>query len=535
MRRVAVVFVSLLLTLFSSGLALADFDQSKAWFEALPADERAETQANLILLGYYEYLVDGQFGTGTYQALVAFQKSLGRAATGALVEKDQQKLFDLAAQIYNELGMDLVRDEEGQAALILPAALLTVRTASQRGNSYASPDGGIVLETLRVVPSEQTFRTHYDILKTPGGGRFILYSNYNDDRFVVSGKQGDRSFYSMFQNVEGESVGYTISWTEADAKRASMLSIFIASHFAPLKYLPAEEQTKVGESPTENRRFGAFELPEGTPDIIVLNGEVTSNLADDFEKAIAARPDARVLLLNSPGGYVDNALVVAREVHRRGMATAVEAGMGCYSACSYIFFAGNPRQAIGELGVHQISAEVADLVMAQTTLSDVLDALDQYGVEQPVITQMLRTPPEEMYVFSKEEIAELGINQGGDIEIADITLGEPLTNEPAVNDETRVEPQVEEAPAPEPQTGGVAYVQLAMRSTEGEAEQSLAYARERWAGVLGDSVPEIEQADLPGGTVYRVRVPARSLENANAICAAIKSAGGGCYVTEGDG
>lgn len=126
--RSAVTFVfGLILGLLAFTPAFADFDQSKAWFETLSADERTETQANLILLGYYEYLVDGQFGTGTYQALVAFQKSQGRAATGALIEKDRQKLLDLAAQVYNDLGMDLVRDEEGQVALILPAGLLSVR------------------------------------------------------------------------------------------------------------------------------------------------------------------------------------------------------------------------------------------------------------------------------------------------------------------------------------------------------------------------------------------------------------------------
>src|SRR5690606_38361282 len=118
---------------------------------------------------------------------------------------------------------------------------------------------------------------------------------------------------------------------------------------------------------------------------------------------IEARPDAHIIVLNSPGGYVDNALRVAREVRRRGMATVVTRGAGCYSACAYIYFAGTARYVEGELGVHQISAEVADLVLAQTTLSDVLDALDQFGVEQPIITVMLRTPPQEMYVFTADE------------------------------------------------------------------------------------------------------------------------------------
>ena len=144
------------------------------------------------------------------------------------------------------------------------------------------------------------------------------------------------------------------------------------------------------------------------PDVIVLDGEVSDGFYEDFEKAVSARPDAKIMLLNSPGGYVDSALAVAREVHSRGMATVVGNGMGCYSACSYIFFAGEPREADGELGVHQISAEVADLVLAQTTLSDVIDALNKFGVQQTVIVQMLRTPPEDMYVFSTDRTHRLG-------------------------------------------------------------------------------------------------------------------------------
>jgi hypothetical protein len=52
--------------------------------------------------------------------------------------------------------------------------------------------------------------------------------------------------------------------------------------------------------------------------------------------------------------------------------------------------------------------------------------------------------------------------------------------------------------------------------------------------MLGDAVPEIHQADLPKGTVYRVRVPTASVERANSLCSAITTAGGGCYVTRSD-
>ena len=269
---------------------------------------------------------------------------------------------------------------------------------------------------------------------------------------------------------------------------------------------------------TALRQFGSFTLPDARPYAIQLNDEIGHSTARDFEKALAARPDATVLILNSPGGYVDTALVIANEVHQRGMTTVVPKGSGCYSACAYIFFAGIPRQVDGELGVHQIYTEVADLVYAQTTLSDILDALDLYGVEQSIVSHMLRTPPEEMYVFTTTEIVEWDINVGGPIRLADIGSNVP------------VEILVEDPPPSS--DGAVAFVHLAQFANRAEAERSLDTAKTRWSSVLGDAAPEIQPVTKAGKQIFRISVPAHSVESANAMCAAIKSSGGGCYVTQ---
>jgi peptidoglycan hydrolase-like protein with peptidoglycan-binding domain len=532
MRHLIAAFLVSLCLAFS-GAARADFDQSKAWFDALTADERSETQSNLTLLGYYTYLVDGQFGNGTFQALTAFQKAEGRAATGVLIPKDRDKLFQMAAQVYLDLGMDLVRDKESQSALIMPVGLLTVHKVTKRGNAYATPDGGIALETIRRPAGETSFKSLFDEMNKAAGDRAVTYSNYNDDRFVVSGTEGGRSFYMMFQNAETDSVGYSLSWSPDNDDRANMLAIFIASHFQALRYMPPEEDAvKIAETPAATQTFGVFTLPANEPDVIMLNGEVTHTLAADFRRAIAARPDAKIIFLNSPGGYVDNALQVAHEVHNRGMTTVVSTGMGCYSACAYIFFAGPHRFVEGELGVHQISAEVADLVLAQSTLGDVLDALAEFGVRQTIISVMLKTPPEDMYVFTVREIGDLGINVGEPVHVADLDMSTPVTNEP--NNNSLITPVTEKTQptTTEPQTGQAAYVQLALQSSQAEADRSLQYAKERWAGVLGDAVPEITTVDTATGTQFIVRVPQGSVERANALCAAIKSDGGGCFVTK---
>lgn len=177
-------------------------------------------------------------------------------------------------------------------------------------------------------------------------------------------------------------------------------------------------------------RFGSFAVVEGDPLALRLEGDINATTALEFRRAIRARPDTRLLLLNSPGGLVDVALIVAHEVHDRGVSTIVEQGDGCYSACAYVFFAGENRIVEGDLGVHQLWNEANDLISGQALLSDVLEALNEFEVSQEVVSLMLRTRPEDIHVFTNDELSLYDINKGE----------RPLVREISVED----------APAPEP-------------------------------------------------------------------------------------
>jgi hypothetical protein len=64
------------------------------------------------------------------------------------------------------------------------------------------------------------------------------------------------------------------------------------------------------------------------------------------------------------------------------------------------------------------------------SLSDVLDALQDFGVSQGVISLMLRTPPDQMHVFNSSEIASLGIDRPQQAALAvEATLGQPQTTQ----------------------------------------------------------------------------------------------------------
>src|SRR5687767_2758035 len=92
-------------------------------------------------------------------------------------------------------------------------------------------------------------------------------------------------------------------------------------------------------------RFGQFSVDPADPTVILLNGEIGETAVLDFRRALAAFPDVNTLVLNSPGGVVVNALLIADMAHERGFSTYIPPKAGCYSACAYIFFAGLQRQA----------------------------------------------------------------------------------------------------------------------------------------------------------------------------------------------
>ncbi|UJW85106.1 PAN domain-containing protein [Devosia sp. SL43] len=209
---------------------------------------------------------------------------------------------------------------------------------------------------------------------------------------------------------------------------------------------------------TADERIGAFLIFDDMQDVILLDGEIGINTPLEFRRAAAARPDAKVLVLGSPGGYVASALIVAGDVHSRGLSTAVPKGFGCYSSCAYIFFAGKERLAEGELGVHQMFG-VDDPSGVQSTVSDVIEALEQFDTPTEVVTRMFRTPSEEMYVFSASEIDTLDINRLGPVVLTTANLA--LVSPPAspsttsihtkvAKTDTRAQPQTTTPTAPVP-------------------------------------------------------------------------------------
>jgi hypothetical protein len=169
---------------------------------------------------------------------------------------------------------------------------------------------------------------------------------------------------------------------------------------------------KTGRLSPEGEWIGAFFLPADDPMTLYLDGHIEEGAALDFERALARRPDTDLVYLVSGGGRVDEALLIATQIARADIATAVPTGRRCYSACAFVFFAGSTRAAHGLVGVHQISGPDLDVSSALVSLAGVLDVLSAFNVSQRVISAMLRTPPNGIHILDQEELRSIDADPG---------------------------------------------------------------------------------------------------------------------------
>ena len=123
------------------------------------------------------------------------------------------------------------------------------------------------------------------------------------------------------------------------------------------------------------------------------------------------------LVLASPGGSVDASMVLGHVVRDRRLNTVVPTGAECLSACFFAYVAGNHRWVAegATLGVHQFSGgtwnETAENVQqaAQVVVAELIQFSFEMGIGIEALHVALRTPPEEIHIFSRIELERYGL------------------------------------------------------------------------------------------------------------------------------
>ena len=166
--------------------------------------------------------------------------------------------------------------------------------------------------------------------------------------------------------------------------------------------------------------YGSFLHTELVPDTLFFFNDIEEY--DSFELRRAMRNhEIEFVVLASDGGSVREGLNMAAIIHDNNIKTYVPElpkGMGCYSACAFMFFGGKIRQADGLLAVHQTgfygsdadsaSAKISDIQRhTQFTVSEIIGFLNEFGTPPWVYEKMFRS--RDFHEFDADEKARLAL------------------------------------------------------------------------------------------------------------------------------
>ncbi|MFN4154616.1 MAG: hypothetical protein ACK4HF_08180 [Paracoccaceae bacterium] len=152
---------------------------------------------------------------------------------------------------------------------------------------------------------------------------------------------------------------------------------------------------------------------------LLLEGAIEPGDAARFADHLGQRttPPDRIAL-HSPGGSVSDALDIGRMIRAAGLPTVMQAGAACFSACPYILAAGAERRVSRKalVGVHQHYFGESTLLPAfvavqsiQQGQGEVLDYLDEMGIDLRLSAKAMQTPPADIYILVEEELTDFAL------------------------------------------------------------------------------------------------------------------------------
>ena len=219
--------------------AIADpaYGAAQAAFLALPAADRGAIQDALVWTGDYKGVVDGQFGRGTRDSIVAYARRSHLPTDGTLDDKARASLSASAAKAKQAVGFAPATDARSGVRIGVPVKLLPKTSALTSGTRYASTDATTSLETAAAPLSEGNLPAMFDRLTANTPGRKVTYKVLKPDFLVVAGTAPNGIFYTRMTSgtVGGAAIvrGYTLIYPTALKAQFDIVSVAIANAFEP--------------------------------------------------------------------------------------------------------------------------------------------------------------------------------------------------------------------------------------------------------------------------------------------------------------
>ena len=149
------------------------------------------------------------------------------------------------------------------------------------------------------------------------------------------------------------------------------------------------------------------DIAEG-PTVLLVTGMIGPGSYAEFRSALA-QGNPELVIIDGPGGILEEALLIGQEVRRRQLSTLVGSNRQCASACAVVFLSGRTRYvgAGAVIGLH--SASYADGRVDPAATAVMADYLRRVGVPSSTLKRMARTAPSDIRWLTKAEQKAIGI------------------------------------------------------------------------------------------------------------------------------
>ena len=139
-----------------------------------------------------------------------------------------------------------------------------------------------------------------------------------------------------------------------------------------------------------------------------LTGRLGAGSYDRFRKSIARlKPD--LIVLDGPGGKLLEAILIGREIRKRGLATAIGQNKTCASACALIYLSGRKKYAGrgAAIGLHSASDDQGRRDPGANQF--MLNYLVRVGVPAKLVRNVLVASPNTMRWLDERDRKTLNI------------------------------------------------------------------------------------------------------------------------------
>ncbi|MEO0917393.1 MAG: serine protease, partial [Pseudomonadota bacterium] len=195
-------------------------EQARRSERDLSREDRALLQTALRFEGFYNSVIDADFGPGTRRAMGAWQEANGFEATGILTTLQRRDLAETYLAAVNSLGLAPVFDEAAGIEIDLPTGLVSFdRYEAPFAHYEALTDDGVKVILISLSGDSTTLAAYFDIMQmlevVPTEGD----RNLGRESFTIEG-QNDRIRSHTFARRAGEAVkGFSLVWPAGDDRR----------------------------------------------------------------------------------------------------------------------------------------------------------------------------------------------------------------------------------------------------------------------------------------------------------------------------